>query len=50
MVAGLFRPGGNDQIWQVDTGFGTTYCVATINFNVPGKPCQLPSESRIEAT
>jgi len=36
------RPSGNDQIWQVDATLDATYCNASINFNVPGKPSPPP--------
>jgi FlaG/FlaF family flagellin (archaellin) len=36
------KPSGNDQTWQVDADFDTTYCNASIDFNVPGKPSPPP--------
>ena len=34
----IIKPSGNDQTWQVEADFDTTYCNASINFKAPGKP------------
>ena len=40
--AHLSEPGGNNQTWQVEADFDTTFCDASINFKISGKPSRSP--------
>ena len=36
------KPHGNDETWEVVSALDLTYCNASIDFNVPGKPSPPP--------